>query len=174
MFKNILVIGNLNSGKTTISKKLERSLNIRSTSIDDLRVKYGDGTFSKEYLSWSKFFEIIEDGDPIILEFSGAGIHKHAVKELLNRSDKQWLIIFVSANHDDIIARMDTKKLHTPYPWKISGFDNLKLIQKELEDDWDKNYWLTTNTRTIKITNTNSIDQTFDELKNKLQLLLDE
>lgn len=172
--KHILIIGNLNSGKTSIAKKLVTILALNTISIDDLRIKYGDGTFSKEYLAWSNFFEIIENEEPIILEFSGAGIHKHPIKELLNRSKNKWLIIFIKATYEDIINRMSNKKLETPYPWKISGFNNLKLINEELEEDWKKNYWANNNIRTMKVENTSSIEKTFNELTKKINLLSDE
>ena len=173
-FKNILIIGNLNSGKTSISRKLTISLSLETVSIDDLRRQYGDGSFSKEYLAWSKFFELIESEKPIIIEFSGAGMHKHPVKELLNRSNINWLIIYVSASYNDIIKRMENTKLETPYPWKISGFDNLKLIHNELENDWTNKFWLNSNISAIKIDNTLSLDETYNKTLFKINSLSDE
>ena len=105
IFRNVLIIGNLNTGKTSISKRLAEYLQLECISIDDLRKKYGDGSFSKEYLAWSKFFELIEGDGSIILEFSGAGIHKHGIKESLSRNKNNWLIILVYAPMNELIKR---------------------------------------------------------------------
>lgn len=50
--QKILVIGTLGSGKTTLAKYLKRDTGFQYASIDECRIRFGDGTVSGEDCAW--------------------------------------------------------------------------------------------------------------------------
>ena len=77
----ILIIGNIGSGKTTLGRKIQELTGFRFVQIDELREKYLKNSISGEYLSLHKFLKEIEEHKDIILEFTGVGCHKYALKK---------------------------------------------------------------------------------------------
>ena len=146
MFK-ILIIGNFKSGKTTLALQLLNSIpSAKLVSIDALRQKHADGTFAQEYFCWSKFLEACEtiystDKQIFILEFLGAGIHKHAVRQALELTGKELLIINLRSTVELCLERSKDSRWSIPYPWKGNPMDNIPRINGELEDDWETLFW---------------------------------
>ena len=77
----ILLIGTLGSGKTTIAQRLARDTGLPYESIDDCRIRYGDGTVDGEDRAWENFLAACREPAPGILEFSGMGPHAENVRE---------------------------------------------------------------------------------------------
>ena len=139
----LLIIGNYSAGKTRLVELIHKSwLKFDRSSIDKCRQRYGDGTFSNEFLSWSKFFEEIEYSKiSQIIEFSGAGPKKHAIREALMRSDTKTIVIFLNTNLEICRERCQERVWDTPYPWKIDPLEVLEKIDNELHLDWENGFW---------------------------------
>ena len=69
--QKILIIGTLGSGKTTIAELLAQDTGFPYASIDDCRIRYGDGTISGEERAGDHFLALCSASTPGILEFSG-------------------------------------------------------------------------------------------------------
>lgn len=133
----ILVIGNICSGKSTLINQIGRGYRI--VKIDDLRKAYGDGSFSKEYYCWSQFLEACEDNSDAILEFTGCGVHIHAIKEAL--SDKDLKMVFVKSSSSTCQERAKRKEFDIPYPWKSDIFETIRLLDGELSSLISTSFW---------------------------------
>ncbi len=133
----IVVIGNICAGKSTLVNQIEKGYRI--VKIDDLRKKFGNGSFSKEYYCWALFLEACEDKSDAILEFTGCGIHIYAIKEAL--SDKDVKIIFVKTPLSICQERAKNKDFEIPYPWKSDIFETIRLLDVELNSLIETGFW---------------------------------
>src|SRR5271157_2539160 len=91
----ILLIGNICAGKTTLGTSLSQLIGVPLVALDDLRRQYGDGSIAGDYLAYYHFLLACASDAQTILEFSGAGPHKHAVRLALQESTCRCAIIFV-------------------------------------------------------------------------------
>ena len=152
---NMLVLGNISSGKSFFINRINSHFNFKVLAIDDLRVKFGDGSFSKEYYCWLKVFESIERRSGIMIEITGAGPHKHAINQAIKQTNKNWLIIYLQCALSEIHNRLKSKNLDTPYPWKIAPEKIVDKIHIELEMDMQNRFWENENTSILTFTTTN-------------------
>jgi len=146
--QKILVIGNINSGKTTVAKMIKERIGCKLISIDDLRVKYNAESFYNEYLAWSEFLKYCgyEFGEEyqdktILLEFTGCGPHQHAIKRALEKANSSLSIIFIKTKAEKCINRLALKKVYPPYPWKSNIIETIKDIEKCLYYHEKNNFW---------------------------------
>ncbi len=140
----ILIIGNISSGKSTLVDKLSRLdelVDFEVVKIDEEREKYGDGSFSKECLSWYYFLDKIENERSMLIEFSGAGPYKHSIRQILNQSELKIIVIYVSTSLVKCIENSLDRDFNTPYPWKMNIDKAINSIQLELEYDWNDKFW---------------------------------
>ena len=175
----ILIIGNIGSGKTTIATRLKKKLSSLYISIDNLRKKYGDGSFEKEYLAWSQFLKYCEHTSEmatnsrqktIILEFTGAGCHKHSVKQALIKSKETTLVILIKTTIDTCISRLSMKNFDIPYPWNyIPSPTLLYQLNNELNQDENSGFWQAENIKTISL-NSDSLEP--EKIVNKIISIL--
>ncbi len=161
---NILIIGNISSGKSyLIDNKLihlKYFADYHIIKIDNYRKIYGDGTFAGEYLSLSYFFKDIENDNGSIIEFTGAGPNKHAVKQILLDSQYPTIVLYLCTELDKCIRQSQNKIWDTPYPWKINPLNIMSSVSEELENDWNVSFWNTF--ETLKSCN-------YDEIINYLE-----
>ena len=107
----ILIIGNIGSGKTTLGKAIQELMGFKFIQIDEIREKYLKGKVSQEYYCLHEFILAIETNDNLIMEFSGVGCHKFAVKRALELSnDKIMIILCKTRDFDLILDRVKNKK----------------------------------------------------------------
>ncbi len=135
----VLIIGNIGSGKSTIMEVLQEMLGFKTVQIDKLRIEYSDGSFAGEYLAWSKFLEACENSLDMVLEFSGAGVHRHAVKQALSKS--AFKVIFVSTSVNTCLKRVNAVQPLTPYPWKSNINETIIWLDDELRKLINSNFW---------------------------------
>ena len=68
----ILILGNIASGKSTITQKLKPILqDFEVIAIDDFRIQYGDGSMEAEENSKQIFFDAIVEYKNQIIEIMG-------------------------------------------------------------------------------------------------------
>ncbi len=140
----ILIIGNIGSGKTMLAHHILDRIDAFFTSIDEMRMQFGDGSFEKEYLAWSHFLHYCESPSTsslLILEFSGAGCHKHSVRQALLNSGDTGLIIYLNTPVETCRERLTLRKSLVPYPWLISPKDVVERIHLELTESIRSEFW---------------------------------
>ena len=104
---NLLLVGVVNSGKTTIAQKLCRKGFFAHFSIDNFRKKYSDGSHTGEYRSWYRFLRIAEHAPfpKNIFEFSGVGVNKEAFMQTMKSSDQIWKTVYCIASEETLGER---------------------------------------------------------------------
>ncbi|MFX0066756.1 MAG: hypothetical protein ACFFC7_31855 [Candidatus Hermodarchaeota archaeon] len=138
----ILILGNIGAGKTTIAKKIQSEFSFNLCTIDDCRRLYGDGTVPGEYLALYHFLQsCLKKGDTI-LEFTGAGCHKFAIKKALEDSTDLVLVIFVQVAIPICQKRIAPRQWDIPIPsWDFNLKKHLNFVEEELNSDYEKEFW---------------------------------
>ncbi len=140
----VLVIGNICAGKTTLIQQLCPLLNGTPAILDEFRRQYGDGSIAGDYLAYYHLLLACAKPSPNIIEFSGAGPHKWAIRLALKESRVPCAVVFVDTPVQTCITRALTKKFDVPYPaWDISPADIIPALQQELEEDCKQGFWTT-------------------------------
>ena len=139
----ILIIGNIGSGKTTLGKKIQEITSYKFIEIDKFREKYLKDAVSEEYYCLYRFLKSIEENENLILEFTGAGCHKFAIKRALELTND--IIIIIHCKNRDfslILERSKHKELNENFPFETDIEKHITFIKEELnskslDDFWD-------------------------------------
>ena len=136
--RKILLIGTLGSGKTMVAQRLSRDTGLPYESIDDCRIRYGDGTVDGEDRAWENFLAACREPAPGILEFSGMGPHAEEVRENLLCSGIPVSLIWLVLPLEICIARalQRHKKIPSPFPWAPVTY-SVPLIHDEIGFSWE-------------------------------------
>jgi hypothetical protein len=149
---NILITGNIASGKSSISAALIARGIVepwRYYSIDELRRRFSDGTFSGEYYAWSLFFRAAQSEMGGLFEFSGVGRNAPVVRDIVRDSVEQgnhWRIISCNAHVDTIARRLSDKSTDLPLPYRIGKskkalFESALHANQHILDRLETGYW---------------------------------
>ena len=130
----ILIIGNIGSGKTTLGKKIQEITGYKFVQIDELREEYLEKKVSEEYYCLYEFLKAIENNNDVILEFTGAGCHKFAIKRALELTNNNIIIIHCK-NRDFslILERLKHKELNENFPFDMDIDNHITYIKEELD-----------------------------------------
>ena len=138
----ILIIGNIGSGKTTLGEELAKVLDFKFVTVDRLRERYQEGTVSGEYLTLHHFLKAIESEADLILEFTGAGCHKFAVRRALELCGHRCIIVVCIVKEIDAIKkRIEEKRFPTENPFDIEPFGHSEFVAQEIEEDLQAGFW---------------------------------
>lgn len=140
---NIILIGFMGSGKTTIGKKISKILNLDIIDMDDEIEKecnmhiseifklYGEKYFrKKELVLLNKLLKT----DNIIISTGGGIIENEEVVDILKN---QRYVIWLDASEETIINRIESELDNRP---KLNNEKNLKLTIKKIMNDRYKKY----------------------------------
>jgi len=142
----ILIIGNIGSEKTTLGKRTQEITRYKFIEIDKFREKYLKDAVSEEYYCLYKFLKSIEDNENIILEFTGAGCHKYAIKRALELSNDLILVILCKTKLlSTLRERMKEKTFNHGNPFNIDTNKHIKFIENELNQDICSKFWISKN-----------------------------
>jgi hypothetical protein len=120
---NILVVGNIACGKSTIIQALVDSgvtTQIRYYSLDSIRQRYSDGTYAGEFYAVSLFFRALQSERQGIFEFSGVGRNSGLVAQIIKNGvgeGREWRAVHCWSSLDTIAERLPLKKLDVPIPY---------------------------------------------------------
>jgi len=171
---NILIVGNLSSGKTSIANKLKEKRNtFEYVSIDDLRREKSDGTYAGEFFAWSYLLNAVQhpSDDGTIIEFSGTGKNSWFVRESIRYSmekyNAKWIVVYCLCEESILIERNKNRKNDVPFPYKFENIiSGIKFISSELSKRYSSNYWLSPE-MTIR-TDQNTVEECADLILKKL------
>jgi hypothetical protein len=136
--RKILILGTLGSGKTTLAEYLTRNTGFPYSSIDECRIRYGDGTGEGEDCAWEHFLKICGSSTPAILEFSGGGPHVEEVRKNLISSTIPVSVIWLVLPLDTCITRalQRQKNIPAPFPWGPIEY-SVPAIHDSIEFAWN-------------------------------------
>ena len=143
---NLLIVGLVNSGKTTISEALCGKGFYKHFSIDRFREKFSNGSYVGEYKAWYRFLRIAENPpfQKNIFEFSGVGINKEAFAHTMKSSKQYWETVYCIASEETLKERegvYDKKLNAVQTPYGKSHFDDITLT--EIMNLYESNYYQT-------------------------------
>jgi len=161
----ILIIENIRSGKTMLGNKIQELTGYKFVQIDELREKYLKDAVSEEYYCIYKFLKAIEENENIILEFTGTGCHKFAVKRALELIDDSVKVILCKTKLlSTLRERIKEKTFNHGNPFNLDIKEHIKFIENELNQDLCSKFWISKNFTFIDV-----FMENLDDLKaNKL------
>lgn len=147
---HIYIFGNLNSGKTTLSKQIQGRLpEFIYLSLDVYRIRFGDGTEQGEQLASEHFLAAIKQQENAIVEFTGYGQTASLLTDQLDR--KTGILICCTRDIEQSINTIDDEKYsEIPYPSsdkeRQTVDENIRflkdnIIPTELETHWQRQIW---------------------------------
>lgn len=167
----IFLIGNIGAGKSLIAKWISQFSRYPIYSIDTIRIAVADGTVAGEYDAYSQFLRYIQNDGHCVLEFSGVGIHKHAVRYALKFSKNPYVIIYITSPPEQCL-----KKIHNtshfdkiPYPFSIPVEKLIIRNDYELKQDKIDQFWMIDSIPHLILNFDNSRILTPDELLSNLK-----
>ena len=88
------------------------------------------------------FIKAIEEHENLILEFTGVGCHKHAIRRALELTGDSSLVVICKTNDlDTLKKRIQSKKYGYKNPFDIDIYKHVEFIQKEIESDIHSGFW---------------------------------
>jgi tRNA uridine 5-carbamoylmethylation protein Kti12 len=150
---NILLIGNICSGKSTVTKEMIKQIGhpTFTYAIDKIRNEIGNGKFSGEFKAWSHFLMKLEDYSDKsiytdnrngIFECSGTGRNCWYVQQILETSLVPWHIIYCSAPREVLLKRFEKRGVNVIIPYKLDGIESsVDYMSEQLRDKYTSNYW---------------------------------
>lgn len=155
----ILIIGNIGSGKTTLGKKIQELTCYKFVQIDSLREKYLNNSVSGEYYSLYKLIKHIEENLNLILEFTGVGCHKYAIKRALEIVNSN-VIVILCRNRDFslILERLENKQCNYNSPLNADIEEHAVFIREEIGKDLENKFWNCDNFKFYEVYMDNKLD----------------
>lgn len=112
----VVMVGNIGSGKTTVRSALVEHFGWPAVGIDGCRRHCGDGSPAGELRSWARFVQHAQARGPRILEFSGSGPMTHLVKKAIVESGCDVIVLWVDTPIDVCLSRVSGRAWDIPYP----------------------------------------------------------
>lgn len=143
------ILGNINSGKSSFAKNIQlylknKGLEYPILSIDDFRIKYGNGSQKRENIAQHKFYLSIKETKNAIIEMVGFGnIGTKVIKSLDKNS---CVVIYIQSSLKTCLNRLNIKKKilkNIPYPESINNIEqtiqNLNVYFRlgKLQEKWN-------------------------------------
>lgn len=130
----VFVVGNINSGKTFYSKKIQEFLpNYEYLAIDNYRIEHGDGTYEGELKTRDIFANDILVKDNIIVEYTGG----KTITDLFIDKLKQhsFIVIEVKEDLEVCLKRLRNKNFSKiPYPkFEQTIEETIKKINHQID-----------------------------------------
>lgn len=165
------ILGNINCGKSTLAKHMQlylksKGLEYPILSIDDFRIKYGDGSQEKEDMAQNKFYLSVKNTRNAIIEMVGFGNIGTKIVENLDKNS--CIIIYVESQPDICIKRLKIKNKileRIPYPESINNIEQTILhLDNYFKIGKLKEKWNNVCLKLYKINTTNNPDYFIEKL----------
>jgi thymidylate kinase len=141
----ILLIGLSGAGKSTLADAVSDRWRLPSFTIDGFRREHGDGTVAGDYFARAHFLRACSHVRQGIFEFSGSGIHRHAVRQAFREAPAPLLTVWLDVPHSRRRERLAARSgASLPWPgWKLGvsseAIDDEAL--KVLAQDFATRFW---------------------------------
>jgi adenylate kinase family enzyme len=175
---NLLIVGNIASGKSTLAQGLRQKAPEhfqKYCSIDNFRKSYSDGTFAGEFNAWAVMLKQIQnasqEGDGIF-EFSGTGKNAWFVRSTMDYSKQHhnanWRVIYCSCDPKIIQERCVGREYDVPIPYNFNNINSsIDFIGSELAKRANTNYFNSPElfVRTDQLNPEEAVDYVLTELR---------
>lgn len=172
---NILIVGNISTGKTSIKNALQAKGFISSDdqyhSIDNLRLDCSDGTMAGEFYAWANMLEAVQHPHPSgnsVYEFSGTGKNAWFFRECMKYSQEhhnaKWLVVYCLCDRNEIVRRVGQRDKMIPIPYKgLTPMKSLDFIGDDLKKKFGTGYWADANEMPVR-TDTATPEEIADQI----------
>ena len=101
---------------------------------------------------FGEYLKALEYFDDVILEFTGAGCHKYAIKRALELT-KDDIIIIYCKNRDFsiLLKRLKYKELNENFPFNTDIKNHINFIKEELDEKEVESFWKMNNSILINV-----------------------
>lgn len=132
----IIIIGNIASGKSTISEFIKTKYKkTEIVAIDAIRKKFGDGTVAKEKECKNRLIEMVNQKKKMqVIEISGVGELGERLFYLLDKLKCQVLVIYLRVSIEEINKRIVGRDWDTPIPFTK---DNIPIAIKYTHEQFE-------------------------------------
>ncbi len=111
-------------------------------SLDEYREKFGDGTIAGEYRAVTRFIEACSLPQSQILEYTGAGAHKHAIRLAFVEARLPVIPLLVDTPLELCLIRVNAKEWTVPYPeWGRDVREVMPGIDHVTKEDFAQKFW---------------------------------
>lgn len=138
----VLVVGNINSGKSHAARLIQAILpEYPMLAIDEYRKKFGDGTIEAELETRKRFVEDVACSTDAIVELSGMGPLGTMLESITPH--KQFVVVHIEEDLEVCLARLTSKNFDSiPYPKVVETLENtVKRIDKEIANGELRTLW---------------------------------
>lgn len=140
----ILVLGNINAGKTTIANALAHVLGCPLISIDAYRVKYGKGDVESETEAQRRFIADVVATEDTIVECTGLGTLGRDLSAALK--GQNGLAVIIDTPEGECLRRLGRKHFEAiPYPQSYREKESIEATihrtQRELDNGGIFDLW---------------------------------
>lgn len=175
MTTNLILVGPLVSGKTTIASKLiEKGFCKESNfhSIEKSRREHSSGTYSGEMFAWADFLQKVEEpasNDNNIYEFSGTGRNVWNISQAINlakeKENSKWLIVYVLADEEVLMDRVQTKVYDAPCPYPMTNpRSSIQFMNQELKKTLDNSREWAGSPKIVVRSDMKSVEEAADQI----------
>jgi hypothetical protein len=138
----VLLIGLSGAGKSTQARSIAPQWQLPHINIDDFRREHGDATVAGDYFARAHFLRACSRMPAGLFEFSGSGVHRHAVRQAFQENPSALLTVWLDAPHVRRNERISGREEPgVPWPgWKATApvgtvdEDGRKTLAKDLAD----------------------------------------
>lgn len=123
----IIILGNIGSGKSTLAQILCKFYSdSKYISIDEIRIKFGDGTETSENVCKEKFIEsIMNDNTMQVIELTGVGILGEMLFKKLSTFTSKVLVVYLHVSTEVSASRVIKRgSSKIPFPLPTSNIQN--------------------------------------------------
>lgn len=173
---NVLLVGPLASGKTTIAEKLlERGFANNYDSVELCRRAHSSGSHAGEMLAWARFLESIEEPEEgnNVFEFSGTGRFVYSVGEAIRSTfdDKQkWLVVYVLADEEVLLQRALEKTYDAPCPYELNDpRASINFMNQDLKKTLENSRAWASAPKIVVRTDLKNVDEAVDQIINVVE-----
>lgn len=165
----VLVVGNINSGKSHAVRLIQKILpEYPVLAIDEYRKKYGDGTIEAEVKTRERFVHDAAAHTNAIVELSGMGPLGTMLESIIPH--KQFVVVHIEENLEVCLTRLASKDFDSiPYPKYGETLENtIERIDKEIAHGELHKLWEAKNLAFFTVRNDTRLDEAIHEISFRL------
>ena len=136
----IIILGNIGTGKSTMTRLLAKVYNWEIVAIDEFRRKYGNNTVESEFFAREQFYNSLHLQKDQIIECTEIGLVADRVIKILNDSDELKICVILSASTSTRKARLKKRVWDVPF---LKSLGDIEGFMRKNDDELNNGSILT-------------------------------